>query len=451
MPFIPHTEEDIQKMLAAIGIANITDLYTEIPEKLRILTPPDIPEASTEMSLRREMETRAEKDLCKLNFIGAGAYEHHIPAAVLEICTRGEWMTAYTPYQAEASQGTLQLLYEYQSMMSELMHMEVSNASLYDGASSLAEAILMAVRLSKQETAKILLPKTVNPFYREVVKTLIPEDIEIIELPYSAEHGVITQAQLTAWQGKGITALVVPQPNFFGLLEEVDLLSNWAKQESAKIIAVVNPMAMSWLKPPGEWGGVGATLACGEGQSLGIPLSSGGPYFGFLTCKKADIRQLPGRLVGRTTDKQGKNGFTLTLQAREQHIRRAKATSNICTNQGLLVTAASIYMALMGPLGLQQTAQKCYVNAHHLSQKLETLVGVQRLFKNKPFFHEIILQLPVAPKVIIEAMSKHGIQAGFDLSLHYPELGNALLLCATETKTEVDMNLFRDLLRDFLK
>lgn len=452
MPFIPHTEDDIHKMLASLGLANMEDLFAEIPPSLRLAKSPEIPEGSSEMALRRAMDLRAKQDLCVLNFIGAGAYEHHIPAAISEICARGEWMTAYTPYQAEASQGTLQLLYEYQSMMAELMGMEVSNASMYDGASSLAEALLMAVRLSRSNAPKVLLPSTLNPFYREVVKTLISsQNIEIIELPYSADSGALTLSALMPWSGKGITALVLSQPNFFGVLEDVDTITNWAAQENIKVIGVANPTAMAWLKPPGAWGDSGATIACGEGQPLGIPLCSGGPYFGFLTCKKADVRQLPGRLVGRTTDQKGQTGFTLTLQAREQHIRRAKATSNICTNQGLLVTAATLYMSLLGPRGLQVVALQSHENARRLSQKLELIPGVTRLFKNSPFFHEIVLKLPIHARHVIQAMAKHGIQAGFDLSQHYPELGNALLLCATETKTEEDLSLFAGHLKSVLQ
>lgn len=443
MPFIPHTKQDIEEMLAAIGAANIEDLFDEIPEGLRVKNLPTIPDSLTEMELARLMRTRAAQDGGMLCFIGAGAYEHHIPAAVWEITSRGEFLTAYTPYQAEASQGTLQLLYEYQTMMASLMGLDVSNASLYEGASALAEAILMSVRAHrKHQSYRILLPCSIHPYYRQVVKTIVcQQEIEIIEVPFDIATGLTSIETLEKFSDGEITALVIPQPNFFGMLEDVDAMTDWAHSKGALAIAAVNPLAMSLLKAPGQWGKLGADIACGEGQSLGVPLASGGPYYGFLCCKKEFIRQLPGRIVGRTLDKEGKQGFVLTLQAREQHIRRAKATSNICTNQGLLVTASTIYMSLLGPRGLRQVAETCHQNLTLLWEMLATLEGVEILFHG-PVFHEMVIRLPKSIDQILKNLAAENVQGGFNLQEVYPELGHCLLVCATETKTLEDLETF---------
>lgn len=449
MPFIPHTKDDVERMLDVIGASSINQLFDEIPDNLRVHQLPPIPPALTEMELLRLMRERAKKDITELNFIGAGAYEHHIPAAVWDITSRGEFMTAYTPYQAEASQGTLQLLYEYQTMMASLMGLDVSNASLYDGGSSLAEAVLMAARLHrKNKKHRILMPTTVHPFYRQVVKTIVSQqDIEIVDVPFDEATGTIAFDILQNIAKDNLTALVIPQPNFFGQLEEVDLLTNWAHANQALVIGVVNPLAMALLKPPGQWGENGADIACGEGQPLGVPLASGGPYYGFLCCKEAYIRQLPGRIVGRTVDQEGKPGFVLTLQAREQHIRRAKATSNICTNQGLLVTASTIHMSLLGPKGLRNVALACHQNRQLLLKKLKQVKGVRPLFSGYAF-HEIVIQMEKPVDDVLAALGRQHIQAGFSLKKAYPELGNALLICVTETKTPGDLDTFVNRLED---
>lgn len=453
MPFIPHTHDDIQSMLTAVGADSIETLFDEIPSDLKIQELPDIPPGLTEMALCRLMQTRASKDECSLNFIGAGAYEHHIPAAVWDIASRGEWMTAYTPYQAEASQGTLQLLYEYQTMMANLMGMEVSNASLYDGGSALAEAVLMAIRCRKStaKPSRVLVPMTVHPLYRQVLKTLTePQSIEIVELPYCQKTGVMRLEELKKFDSEPFDAIVIPQPNFFGNLESVESLTHWAQQKGSLVIGVVNPLAMALLKPPGEWG-QGADIVCGEGQPFGIPLSSGGPYFGFLCCQQKHIRQLPGRLIGRTLDKDGKQGFTLTLQAREQHIRRSKATSNICTNQGLLVTAATIYMSLLGGEGLKKVALQSHLNMVRLRELLKPIPEIEILFQT-PFFHEIVLKLSKKTvEIVIQKMAQKQIQAGFNLKPFYPELGECLLVCVTETKTEEDLKFFVNTLQSIIQ
>ena len=438
MPFIPHTENDIQAMLAAIGAPSIDALFDEIPAALRSGKLTKVPAALSEMEISRLMQERAEADGRYLNFIGAGAYEHHIPAAVWQITTRGEFYSAYTPYQAEASQGTLQLIYEYQTMMASLTGLDVSNASLYDGGSGLAEAVLMAVRAHKG-AARVLMPRTVSPVYRAVVRSIVKnQHIEIIELDYDPATG--TTPVPTADMGD-FAALVVPQPNFFGALEEVDALTDWAHAHGGRVIALVNPTALALLKAPGQWGTKGADIAVGEGQPLGAPLSSGGPYYGFMTCKQELVRQMPGRIVGRTVDLDGKQGFTLTLQAREQHIRRSKATSNICTNQGLVVTASTIYMSLLGPEGLKRVAAASHANTRALLDKLSAIAGVKRVF-DAHCFHEAVIRIDAPAAEVLRALQVQGILGGYDLSGHYPELGNAILVCATETKTAADLDQY---------
>jgi glycine dehydrogenase subunit 1 len=442
MPFIPHTESEIREMLDVIGVDSIHDLFDEIPEDLRTRALSLVPEGINEMEIGRVMTERANKDGLYVNFIGGGVYEHHIPAVVWELTTRGEFYSAYTPYQAEASQGTLQLLYEFQTMMARLTGLDVSNASLYDGASALAEAVLAAVRAQKKAT-KVLMPSTIAPVYRQVVNTIVRnQGIELVDLSFS-EVGGHTPFELVSRQTTDhVAALVVPQPNYFGVLEDVDALTDWAHDHGLLVIGLVNPVAMALLKPPGLWGKQGADIAVGEGQPLGVPLSSGGPYFGFMCCKQKLIRQMPGRIVGRTVDTEGKPGYTLTLQAREQHIRRSKATSNICTNQGLMVTAATIYMALLGPDGLRRLAAQCHANTKHLLTTLADIEGVEKLF-DRPFFHEGVLRLTQDPRAILKSLEAQGIVGGIDLSRHYPQLGYTMLVCATETRTDSDIHDYR--------
>jgi glycine dehydrogenase subunit 1 len=452
MPFNPHTPEDERRMLEAIGVPSIEALFDEIPAALRTRALDGIPPALNEMAVGRLMSERAARDGRKLNFIGAGAYEHHIPSAVWSLVTRGEFYSAYTPYQAEASQGTLQLLYEYQSMMASLTGMEVSNASLYDGASALAEACLMAVRAHRRsKSQRILLPVALSPHYRQTLKALAGQQNLAFELvSYDARSGRTALAGLEQHAGHDITAVVIAQPNFFGVLEDVDALTDFAHSQGMLVIAVVNPTSLALLKPPGEWGAKGADIVCGEGQPLGVPLSSGGPYFGFMTTRMEYVRQMPGRLVGRTVDLDGKPGFTLTLQAREQHIRRSKATSNICTNQGLLVTAATIYMSLLGPAGLERVAAACMERTARLVEALTRVRGVRLAFEG-PRFHEAVLLLdrPVGP--VLEALASRGVVGGYDLASYYPSLGPALLVCATETRTDEDIEFYARTLAETLK
>jgi len=452
MPFIPHTENDTRSMLRAVGVNDIDDLFDEIPASLRGDELQGVPEALSEQEVGRLMRRRAAQDEVPLNFLGAGAYEHHIPAAVWELTTRGEFYSAYTPYQAEASQGTLQVIYEYQTMMASLTGLEVSNASLYDGASALAEAILMAVRANRgSHSRRILVPRTLHPHYSAVVRTITSsQGIEMVELPYDRDSGRTDLRALDGHADGDITAVVIPQPNIFGVLEDVDALADWALDHGALGIGLVNPMALGLLKPPGDWGREGVPIACGEGQPLGVPLSSGGAYFGFLTCREGLVRQLPGRLVGRTLDLDGEPGFTLTLQAREQHIRRSRATSNICTNQGLMVTAATIFMSLLGPEGLKRVAAVCHARAMALAEAAAAIGGVEIVF-SAPRFHEVAIRLPAPANRVLEHMRERGVLGGVCLEPWYPDVGNTILACATETKTEHDIEVYAALLREAIE
>jgi glycine dehydrogenase subunit 1 len=452
MPFIPHTDGDVRAMLDAIGAPDIDALFEEIPASLRAPGLPGIPPAMNEMEIGRFMTGVAARDGRPLNFIGAGAYEHHIPSAVWSIVTRGEFYSAYTPYQAEASQGTLQLLYEYQTMMASLTGLDVSNASLYDGASGLAEACLMAVRANrKSKSQRILLPVALNPTYRDVAQVIAGNQNLAFELlPYDPTGGQTLVGALDKYTGQDITAVVLQQPNFFGTLEDVDAVTDWAHANNALMVGVVNPTSLAVLKPPGRWGAKGADIAVGDGQPLGVPLSSGGPYFGFMAARSEHVRQMPGRIIGRTLDLDGKQGFSLTLQAREQHIRRSKATSNICTNQGLLVTAATIYMSLLGPHGLAQVATTSMLRTQQLVDALTRIPGVRLAF-DQPRFHEAVLLLDRPVQPVLEALARRGVVGGVDISARYPSLGHALLTCATETRTTADIEIYAAALGESLR
>lgn len=438
MPFIPHTPDDVTDMLGAIGADSIEALFDEIPADLKSGKLASVPEGASEMAVTRLLQERAAQDGFWSNFIGAGVYEHHIPAAIWQVTTRGEFYSAYTPYQAEASQGTLQLIYEYQTMMTRLTGLDASNASLYDGASALAEAVLMAVRAHKGKSRRVLMPKTVHPTWRRVVVTTVKnQGIELVELDYDTATG---RTVLPAEPGT-FAGLVIPQPNFFGVLEDVHAMTDWAHANGGLAIAVVNPTTLAVLEAPGHWGTTGVDICAGEGQPLGAPMSSGGPYFGFMCCRQEFVRQMPGRIVGRTVDLDGKTGFALTLQAREQHIRRSKATSNICTNQGLVVTAATQYLSLLGPEGLARVASVSHANTRALADKLAAIAGVKQAFAS-PYFHEVVLQLEDNAQDVLRALRAQGILGGYDLSGAYPELGNAILVCATETKTTADLDAY---------
>ncbi|NOX50725.1 MAG: aminomethyl-transferring glycine dehydrogenase subunit GcvPA [Gammaproteobacteria bacterium] len=450
MPFVPHTQADVETMLAEIGAPNIEALFDEIPAHLASGQLDHVPQGKSELALLQYMQQRANQDDGYVCFMGGGSYDHHIPAAVWDITARGEFMTAYTPYQAEASQGTLQLIYEYQSMMAALTGMDVSNASVYDGASGLAEAILMALRGNKKnKSRRVLVAASVHPHYSKTSQNIVKnQGVELITLALGAD-GIVVPEELSSMQ-PAPAALVIQQPNFFGCLEQVDALTDWAHEQQALVIAVVNPMTLALLKPPGEWGECGADIVCGDGQPLGVPMASGGPSFGFLCARQKLMRQMPGRIIGRTQDVDGKQGYTLTLQAREQHIRRGKATSNICTNQGLLVTAGTIYLSLMGPQGLADVAHASLQNARNLREKLLCLPGVTALF-TAVTFHEFAIKLPIHARKVIAHMCEQGILAGLCLAdfvketasdvglAQVDDLDYGLLVAVTEKRTDEEI------------
>ena len=447
MPFIPHTDADVASMLAVIGVPDIESLFDEIPPGLRSEALETVGEGLSEMDMLRRLGERARRDETGPCFLGAGAYDHHVPAAVWDIAGRGEFMTAYTPYQAEASQGTLQLIYEFQTMMAELTGMDVCNASVYDGGSGLAEAVLMAVRANRRAARRdgpriVAIAGNAHPLYVAATRTIVRnQGIEILTLPHGAD-GRIDPDALSALPTPPV-AVVLQQPNFFGLLDNVDALTDGARELGALVVACVNPTSLPLLKPPSDWGAGGADIVCGDGQPLGVPMASGGPSFGFICARQALVRQLPGRIVGRTEDLDGRPGFTLTLQAREQHIRRAKATSNICTNQGLLVTAATVYMSLLGPAGLRSVATAC----HARTRELVDTLGLRRCFDG-PFFHECVLDVGESAGQVVGALAERGIVAGLALGDYFPELEHGLLVCATEKRTSDDMRRFADALAE---
>lgn len=447
MPFVPHTSSQVQDMLRRLGARSVVDLYDEIPESLLRNDPPGIPPGLDEAGIGRIARQRAGSNDPLLCFAGGGAYEHHIPAAIWDIASRGEFYSNYTPYQPEAAQGSLQLTYEYQTMIAGLTGMDVANASLYDGATAFAEACLMAVRCNRKSDArKIAVARSLHPAWRAVARTLLNgQGIELVEAPLD-DSGRADFNYVYEKIGGGFAAIAVAAPNYLGGMPDLQAWRSLADREDALLVVGINPVSLGLLRPPGEFG---ADIVCGEGQPLGIPMSGGGPYLGLLACKAQYIRQMPGRLAGRTVDAAGDTAYVLTLQAREQHIRRSRATSNICTNQGLMVVAATLYMALLGGEGLRRVASACHARTAQLVDALTAIGGVRRAF-DAPFFHEDVLCLdrPVAP--VLAALAEQGILGGIDISSEYPELGNALLVCATEMRTENDILRYARALREIV-
>ena len=447
MPFVPHTGEQAESMLSRMGVTRFRDLYDEVPDRLLRDEPPIIFPGLDEAGITRIARERARRNEPLLCFAGGGAYEHHIPAAIWDIASRGEFYSNYTPYQAEAAQGSLQLTYEYQTMIAGLTGMDVANASLYDGATAFAEACLMAVRCNRKSGSKrILVARSVHPVWRAVAHTLLRgQGIELVEVPMDAS-GRADFAPVDRESGGGFAALAVAYPNYLGGVPNIKAWRARADRARALLVVGVNPVSLGMLRPPGEWG---ADIVCGEGQPLGIPMSGGGPYLGLLACKTRFLRQMPGRVAGRTVDKAGDPAYVLTLQAREQHIRRSRATSNICTNQGLMVTAATMYMALLGGEGLRRVAAACHARASELVAALTAISGVRRAF-DAPFFHEDVLCLdrPVAP--VLAALAEKGVLGGIDVSEQYPELGHAILVCATEVRTSEDIGRYASALRELM-
>ncbi|MEM7078008.1 MAG: aminomethyl-transferring glycine dehydrogenase subunit GcvPA [Pseudomonadota bacterium] len=453
MPFVPHTEADVAAMLDVIGVDSIDALFDEIPPHLANGRLDGVPESRSELEVLRALGARAAQDDGYTCFLGGGSYDHHIPAAVWDLTSRGEFMTAYTPYQAEASQGTLQLIYEYQSMMAALTGLDVANASVYDGASGLAEAVLMAARSNKKNKSRqAAMLGAVHPNYVDATRNIVGnQGLEVVTLPCGAD-GTCSTAELETLASPPC-AVVISQPNFLGRLEAVDEITDWAHAHNVLVIALVNPMSLAVLKPPGDWGQAGADIACGDGQPFGVPMASGGPSFGFMCCRDKLVRQMPGRIIGRTEDLEGRVGYALTLQAREQHIRRGKATSNICTNQGLLVTAGTIYMSLLGPQGLRETAIACHRNAMRLKSLLCAIDGVEPLY-NGAEFHEFGLRLPRKAAEVSAALQQEKILPGLVLSdfldVGVADADQVLLIAVTEKRTEDEMQAFAAALGEVL-
>ncbi len=435
MRYLPHTAEDIAEMLATVGVANLDDLFSSIPETCRRKTELNLPEPATEWELDDMMAALANSMAVSPEykvFLGAGSYEHHIPASVSYLLGRSEFSTAYTPYQPEISQGTLQAVFEYQSLTAALLGMDVANASLYDGASALAEALLMAARVNRFN--KVAVSSLIHPLYRRVVRTYMePAGFEIIELPY-LENG---RTDLSRAAGMtDLAAIAVQSPNFFGCIEDLAAFKNLTSgTKTLFVTSFTEPLAYGLYKNPGS---LGADIACGEGQSFGIPQSYGGPGLGMFAALKQYVRSMPGRLVGRTEDRSGKPGFVLTLSTREQHIRREKATSNICTNSGLCAVTSAMYMASLGGTGIRELARLNYDKTEYLKRELQS-AGFRIPFAS-PTFNEFVVEFPAGFESTYRKLIDRKIVAGLPLAAFYPELSNHCLLCVTEAKSRQDLD-----------
>ncbi|HET9541005.1 MAG TPA: aminomethyl-transferring glycine dehydrogenase subunit GcvPA [Candidatus Limnocylindria bacterium] len=436
MAYSPHTEADHRRMLDAVGVASIEDLFADIPPHVRAASF-DLPAPLTEQEVRAELSRLAGRNrVPRVSFLGAGAYRHLVPSVVMEVIGRSEFATSYTPYQPEVSQGTLQSIYEFQSLICELTGMEVASASHYDGATATAEAALMACRLTRRD--RIAISTAVAPQVRAVLATYCSgPGIEIVEVPADLAEGGSGLTTVEAAAGvldDGVACLVAQQPNFFGGLEPMRELGEAAHAVGAQLVAVVEPTSLAVLAAPGDYG---ADVVAAEGQPLGIPLSYGGPYVGLMAARMASVRQMPGRLVGATRDAQGRKGYVLTLQAREQHIRREKAASNICTNQALCALAATAYLTAVGPQGLREVAELSAVRARHVVTAIEHAELGERRF-SAPYFAEVAVSIPDAERRHA-ALVEQGIVAGYPLGRDYPELAGTVLLAATELTTDDDV------------
>ena len=444
MPYIPHTPEEQQEMLSAIGVPDMSALFADIPQAFKPQSF-DIPEGQSEMNVLARMEELAGRNSTDLtSFLGAGFYDHFNPTAIKALSSRGEFFTAYTPYQPEASQGTLQAIFEYQTAICRLLDMEYANASLYDGGTALYEAMMMAVRKTKKRT-KILVSEGVNPIYRTMLDSYTSNlNLELITVPH--KDGQTDVAALTAQLDKDIAAVIVQNPNFFGSANDFTQLFAQARANGVVNILSVYPIMQSILKTPGD---MGADIAVAEGQSLGLPLSFGGPYLGIMTCTKAMIRQMPGRIVGKTEDVDGKTGYVLTLQAREQHIRRHKATSNICSNQSLCALCSLMYIALLGPEGLKRTAELSIERAHYAAERLTTIPGVS-LYNKTPFTNEFVIALPCEAYRVVNALVDKKFIPGFPMGRYYEGMENMLLVACTEKTSNQDIGILAELMRGVL-
>ncbi len=428
MPFIPHTPAEVQEMLARIGVKTLDDLFADITPDLRPKSYA-MPKGLSEMDVCNHLETLAEKNGKQVvSFLGAGFYDHVIPKAVDALSSRSEFYTSYTPYQPESSQGTLQAIFEYQTAVTRLFNMDCANASVYDGGSALFESMMMAARQTKRK--KMVYDETINPIWRRMMQDYCAYlDVDLVEVPH--KNGRPDIAALKAAVDGDCAAVIVQNPNFFGYIEDFTELFAHAKSQKALAVISVYPVMQAVMKTAGE---MGADIAVADGQALGMPLSFGGPYLGIMTCRKEYIRQFPGRIAGRTKDVDGKTGYVLTLQAREQHIRRAKATSNICSNQSLCALRSLMYMSLLGPEGLSRVALLGMKKARYAVEKWTSLTGVS-LLNDAPYGNEVALRLPVAADRLVEKMLEHGIAIGFPLGRYYEGMENVLLVACTEKTT----------------
>ena len=435
MPYIPHSAEDLRAMLAAIGVKSVDDLFEDIPKHLRMKKAPRLPRPITELELQREAAAAEAKTetFDRMNaFLGAGVYEHFIPAVVQHLAHRVETVTSYTPYQPEASQGNLTFMFEYQTAVCELTGMDVSNASMYEGGTACAEAALMAIRVNGKGRRKVLVSGALHPEYRQITATYLRAlaGIEIVEVP--AKDGATDPEALACLADASTIGVLFQTPNFFGIVEDGPALASAAKGAGALTLVCADPIALAVLEPPGAWG---ADIVCGEGQQLASGLAYGGPYFGFFAAKMDYIRQMPGRIAGETVDAEGRRGFVLTLGTREQHIRRDRATSNICTNQGLLALRGLVYLAALGPAGLREVAEGCIANAHYAAERIAALPGWRLAHPGRPFYQEFAVDGPLPAAEVIARARRKKVLPGVALSRWFPGMPNRLLIAVTEVKT----------------
>ena len=437
-PYIPHTGDDVTKMCAEVGVASIEALMGVFPEALRLKAPLVLPRALSEQELKEHLALVSEENIGArhASFLGAGSYNHYIPSVVDHVLLRGEFFTAYTPYQPELSQGTLQAVFEFQTMICQLTGMEASNASLYDGASATAEAVLMARRITKKK--KVLLSSALHPEYRSTVRTYLgatPEDIS--EFSYCKEKGSTLAEEVGQALSDETACVVVQSPNFFGVVEDLKPLAEAAHRKGALLVVVTaEALSLALLRPPGE---LGADITAGEAQSFGSPVSFGGPYLGFLSTKSGFVRQMPGRIVGETVDKDGNRAWSLTLATREQHIRRESATSNICTNQGLAALACTVYLSTLGKTGLMDLALLNLQKAKYLRDSLTSIKGVSAAF-GSPVFNEFVIKVETDAEALLRELAREGVLGGLHLGGFYPELKDHLLVTATETNSREEID-----------
>lgn len=438
MRYIPHTTGDVTQMLERIGVATLEDLFVEVPESVRLKRPLDIQEPASETELLRELKALALGNATPethKSFLGGGAYHHFIPTVIDLLVSRSEFYTAYTPYQPEISQGTLQAVFEFQTLICQLTGMDAANASMYDGASACAEAVLMAMRLTRRK--KVLLSKALNPRYRGVVATYCRYlNMELVEVAVAAD-GRTDLEDLAAKLDDSTAVVVAGYPNYFGVIEDVAVLAEKSHEHGAKLVtAVAEPIALGLLKSPGE---LGADIVAGDAQSFGLPLAFGGPYVGFFAVLQKDVRGMPGRLVGETTDLEGQRGFVLTLATREQHIRREKATSNICSNQGLCALMATIFMSLLGKQGLREMAEQNLAKAAYARKQLSGIKGFSLVFDG-PAFNEFVVRSEAPVAEVLSRLEEAGILGGIPLGEDYPEMADCFLVCVTEQnqREEID-------------